>query len=53
MPRIRTLTDAELKVLWNALEDPTGLRRPLPKGQLGVPGSLRHNLPFVEDDFAA
>lgn len=30
IPRTRILTDAETLALWKALNDPTGLRRPLP-----------------------
>lgn len=32
-PRTRILTDDETRALWKALIDPTGLRRPLPRGR--------------------
>lgn len=34
-PRARVLTDGELKALWAALSDPTGLRVPPPEGETG------------------
>ncbi|MGH6977924.1 MAG: tyrosine-type recombinase/integrase [Brevundimonas sp.] len=33
IPRTRILTDDETRLLWKALENPEGLRRPLPKGR--------------------